>query len=581
MTRTWWLTWLRRSLWVLALPAGLAAESVLLTQHLQPPAYAVYDLAIGFAALYISLAVWESRPSNIVGPLLAGYTAWFVVSPVRLIPNPAWISVSWIIDTLSAVWLAHAALAYPSGRVDRLERDFLGFAYASLTCLKVVQLLVTPARELFGCHPTCPAAPPLLTGNEPLANALATVNTVLIIGLVLVFAALVLRRFRLASVRHRLQLWPVAAVVIAASVKDVVENLLPVIAVGPFDLADLIDHAVELGIALAFFAGFYTSRLGRARIADLLSRFAGARADAIEPLLAPVLHDRHLRLGVWDQDAHGYLDASGEALTPPSSGDRAMTRIDGNDGERLGALIHDRSVGDDPQLLSSVIAATRLALENDRLHARVAAQLDEVRASRARILQAGDDERRRLERDLHDGAQQRLLAIGMALQLARDQTDAGAPGADLLREAEVELEAALVELRQLARGIHPAVLSDQGLVGAVRSAAARVSIPVDVSAPPAVNANEVVEKTAYFVVCEALQNVAKHAHATRATVTIVQDGGTVCVEVRDDGAGGATEGAGSGLTGLRDRVEAVGGTFAVESATNAGTIVTALLPCES
>ena len=581
MTRTRWLTWLRRSLWVLALPAGLAAESVLLTQHLQPPAYAVYDLAIGFAALYISLAVWESRPRNIVGPLLVGYTAWFVLSPVRLIPNPAWIFVSWIIDTLSAVWLAHAALAYPSGRVDRMERGFLAFAYASLTCLKVVQLLVTPARDLFGCHPTCPPEPPLLTGNEPLANALATVNTVLIIGLVLVLAALVLRRFLLASPRHRLQLWPVAAVVVAASVKDVVENLLPVIAVGPFDLADLIDHAVELGIALAFFAGSYTSRLGRARVADLLSQFAGARADAIEPLLAPVLHDKQLRLGVWDADAHEYLDARGARLAPPTGGDLAMTRIDGNDGERLGALIHDRSVGDDPQLLSSVMAATRLALENERLHARVAAQLDEVRASRARILQAGDDERRRLERDLHDGAQQRLLAIGMALQLARDQTDAAAPGADLLREAETELEAALVELRQLARGIHPAVLSDQGLVGAVRSAAARASIPVHVSAPQAVNANEVVEKTAYFLVCEALQNVAKHAHATRASVTIVQDGDTVSVEVRDDGAGGATEGAGSGLTGLRDRVEAVGGTFAVQSATNAGTIVTALLPCAS
>lgn len=573
--------WLRRSLWVLALPAGLAAESVLLTQHLQPPVYAVYDLAIGFAALYISLAVWESRPSNFVGPLLVGITTWFVVSPVRLIPNPAWISVSWIIDTLAAVWLAHAALAYPSGRVDRAQRAFLIVAYTVPAAIKVAQLFVTPARDLFGCFPTCPSTPPLAHAEPGIADALATAWIALLVMLVVAFIGLVVRKFLTASPRRRVQLWPVAVVVVAVAVKDVIENFSPVIQIGPFDFADILDHTFQLGIAIVFFAGFYTSRLGRARIADLLARFAGARADAIEPLLAPVLHDRQLRLGLWDTDARQNLDAHGTALTTASGRDRVMTHIDAHDGEPLGALIHDRSVCDDPQLLSSVIAATRLALENDRLHARVAAQLDEVRASRARILQAGDDERRRLERDLHDGAQQRLLAIGMALQLARDQTDATAPGADLLREAETELEAALVELRQLARGIHPAVLCDQGLVGAVRSAAARVSIPVDVSAPSAVTANEVVEKTAYFVVCEALQNVAKHAHATRATVTIAQDNGTVSVEVSDDGAGGAREGAGGGLTGLRDRVEAVGGTFAVESATNAGTIVTALLPCES
>lgn len=577
------LTWLRRSLWVLALPAGLAAESVLLTEHLDAPIYAVYDLAIGFAALYISLAVWESRPRNIVGPLLVGYTAWFVLSPVRLIPNPAWISVTWVINPISGVWLAHAALAYPSGRLGgRLERVFLSVAYSSLGIVAVAQLLVTRARDLFGCPPSgCPAQPPLLHNDDALAGALVTAQTALIIALVAVFAALVARRFVAASSRERLRLWPVAAVVVASSVKDVVENILPAIVLGPFQVNDLIDHALELGIAIAFFAGFYTSSLERSHIADLLARFAGARADSIEPLLAPVLHDPQLRLGMWDAEMRVYIDASGAALAAPAGGDHVMTRITGDDGEPLGALIHDRSVCDDPRLLDSVTAATRLALENDRLHQRVAAQLEEVRASRARIVQAGDDERRRLERDLHDGAQQRLLAIGMALQLARDQTAANGSASDLLREAETELEAALIELRQLARGIHPASLSDQGLAGAVRSTAARAPLPVDISAPDGLQVSPLVEKTVYFVVSEALQNVAKHARATRAHVRIVRDGDTVSVEVSDDGVGGAVVGAGSGLAGLRDRVEAVGGTLAVQSAAGDGTVVRALLPCES
>ncbi|HEX6538878.1 MAG TPA: histidine kinase [Candidatus Dormibacteraeota bacterium] len=584
MTRPWsWLPWLRRSIWVLALPAGLAAESVLLTEHLNTPIYAVYDLAIGFAALYISLAVWESRPRNVVGPLLVGYTAWFVVSPVRLIPHPAWISVSWVINLLSGVWLAHAALAYPSGRLrGRPERGFVAFAYASLATVGAAQLLVTPARDLFGCPESgCPARPPLLQADTALAGALATTETALIVALVAVFAALVARRFIAASNRERLRLWPVAAVVVAASLKDLVENLLPTIVVGPFEANDLIDHAVELGIAVAFFAGFYSSRLERSHIADLLARFAGARADTIEPLLAPVLHDPQLRLGVWDPETGAYIDARGTALLPAEGGDRVMTCISGDDGEPLGALIHDRSVCDDARLLDAVTAATRLALENDRLHARVAAQLDEVRASRARIVQAGDDERRRLERDLHDGAQQRLLAIGMALQLARDQTDSHGSAAELLREAEAELEAALVELRQLARGIHPALLTDQGLVGAVRSTAARTALPVDVAAPDELQVTPLVEKTAYFVVSEALQNVAKHARATRAQVRIVRDGDTVSVEVGDDGVGGAAVGAGTGLAGLRDRVEAAGGTLTVNSLPGNGTVVRAVLPCES
>jgi signal transduction histidine kinase len=234
-------------------------------------------------------------------------------------------------------------------------------------------------------------------------------------------------------------------------------------------------------------------------------------------------------------------------------------------------------------LLGAAVATARgLSDANDRLHAEVRRQLDEVRASRARIVQAAEGERRRIERNLHDGAQQRLASLSCTIGLAQAQlaADSTAELQETLAQASRELSAAHSELRELARGIHPPVLVQGGIRVAVESLAEQSPVPVDVTVP-AGRYPPLLEATAYFVVCEALANVAKHAGATAAHVNIDHVDGRLIVQVADDGVGGADVKRGTGLTGLADRVAAVEGHLRIESLRGSGTLVRAELPCGS
>jgi signal transduction histidine kinase len=219
-----------------------------------------------------------------------------------------------------------------------------------------------------------------------------------------------------------------------------------------------------------------------------------------------------------------------------------------------------------------------MAEENVRLDAELQARLDELRASRVRILQAGDDARRKLERDLHDGAQQRLVGLALDLRLAREKLDDDPrAAAAMLDEASAELARATAELRELARGIHPAVLSDRGLQAAVELLADRAPLPVRIDASLDGRLPEPVEAAAYFVIAEALTNVVRHSGAQRAEIGVRRDDGRLLVEVSDDGGGGAdTEG--SGLRGLADRVAALDGNLEVAGAAGTGTTVRADIP---
>jgi signal transduction histidine kinase len=249
-----------------------------------------------------------------------------------------------------------------------------------------------------------------------------------------------------------------------------------------------------------------------------------------------------------------------------------------SDGGRLALVLADPSLRRHGRPVSAAVSAAGLALENARLQAGIRAQLEQVRASRARIVEAGLAERRRLERDLHDGAQQRLLALTMQLGAVRT-----AVGDDrtrsLVDSARDDLRHAVAELRDLARGLHPAVLSQAGLGPALESVAERLPVPVTLDVP-AGRFEPTVESAAYFLACEAMTNAAKHADASSVRVCVRAVSDRLLVEVLDDGVGGASASPGGGLAGLQDRVAALGGTLTVDSPPGRGTRITASIPCE-
>jgi signal transduction histidine kinase len=334
-----------------------------------------------------------------------------------------------------------------------------------------------------------------------------------------------------------------------------------------------------LAITLALSAGLLWGGAGRGAVADLVVELERTPPGSVRAALARALGDPSLELALWLPERAAYVDAKGRPLTlPPNASDRAVTVL-GPAEAPVAALVHDPALLERPALLTAAGAAARFALENERLQAELRLQLAEVHASRARIVEAGEEERRRLERDLHDGAQQRLLSLGLALQLARSELGPRPNGAaTLLGEAEAELAAALEELRALAQGIHPAVLTEHGLGPALRTLAARSPLPVEIRHVPDERLPAPVEAAAYFVVSEALANVAKHAHASAAFVSIARRGDSLEVEVQDDGVGGAEPRAGSGLAGLADRVHTLEGRLTIESKLGHGTCLRANIP---
>jgi signal transduction histidine kinase len=263
----------------------------------------------------------------------------------------------------------------------------------------------------------------------------------------------------------------------------------------------------------------------------------------------------------------------------PGDGESRVATLVERDGTPVAALVHDVALADEPELVAAVCAAAGIALQNERLQADLRARLSELQESRARIVQAADAERKRLERNLHDGAQQRLVSVALALRVAGSRVEADPQSTRaLLATATEELSLAMEELRELARGLHPAILTQRGLAPAVRLLAGRAAVPVAVGDLHEERLAEPVEAAAYYVVAEALTNVARYARAGEARVSVTLADGCAVVEVGDDGVGGADPTGGTGLRGLRDRVEALGGRLHVVSPLGGGTWVRAEIP---
>jgi signal transduction histidine kinase len=357
--------------------------------------------------------------------------------------------------------------------------------------------------------------------------------------------------------------------------------LIPVTPGSPIQVADALSRAL---VPYGFLLGLLRLRIARGAVADLVVELSetpppGRMRDA----LAGALGDPTLEIVYWSDDVEGYVDDHGLAVDlAQRAGGRAVTLLD-REGRPLAAILHDPALAEDPGLVAAVGAAVRMAVDNERLTEEVRQQLDEVRASRARIVEAGDAERRRVERNLHDGAQQRLVALSLALRRARSQlpADAGEETASTLDDAAEQLKAALAELRTLARGIHPAILTEAGLAAALRALARESLVPTTVEADLPDDLADPIEAAAYYVAAEALTNAAKYAEASEVVIRASADADELRIAITDDGRGGADPTAGSGLRGLEDRVAALGGRLEVHSEARGGTRVSAWLPLQA
>ena len=297
-----------------------------------------------------------------------------------------------------------------------------------------------------------------------------------------------------------------------------------------------------------------------------------------EPI-ARALNDPSLELAYWLPQFGSWADSEGRALRLPRDEDGRATTVIDRDGEHVAALIHDTSLENEPELLEAVSAAAEIALENGRLHAELKARLEELEGSRIRVIEAGQEERKRLERNLHNGAQQRLIALSLELGLLGNRLGDDPQARARIENARGQIATSLAELRDVARGLHPAVLSRHGLAVALESLAATSAVPVDLEVEFDGRLEEPVEVAAYYVVSESLTNVAKHAQAGSASVEVAMSDGKLVIEVIDDGVGGADTERGSGLRGLADRVEALGGRLRIWTPHGGGTRVRAELPC--
>jgi signal transduction histidine kinase len=346
-----------------------------------------------------------------------------------------------------------------------------------------------------------------------------------------------------------------------------------------FEILRLATFAV-VGLApLAFLAGLLDARLAKASVGELLVQLRASPAPDLQELLAQALRDPTLFLIYWLPQYGSWADQNGNPTTLPEPDSGRQVAVVEHHGEQIAALVYDATLGEEPELVEAVSAAAAIALENGRLEAELRARLQELHGSRTRVVEAEQNERRRLERDLHDGAQQRLVALALELGLLAEQTGSDPATQTRLKRARSEVAESLGELRDIAHGLHPAVVSGHGLAVALESLVAATPLDVHLTTDGLPRLSEPLEVAAYYVVSESLTNATKHAHATRVTVDVGVIDGTLVAEIVDDGIGGADSEGGAGLRGLADRVEALNGRLRIWTAAGKGTRVRAELPC--
>ncbi|HEY2654846.1 MAG TPA: sensor histidine kinase [Solirubrobacteraceae bacterium] len=573
----------RVALWSVALAGTLAAiAAVKLSAN--PPAGRptepgpALEFLVGAALFGCGLASWRTRPENRLGPAMVviGF-AWFA-EELNNATTP-WLNTLGI--GVQSYWIAgmlYLLLSFPSGRLTRLERRLLGVALAVVS-LQLVALLVGSRAGLWcsGCERNVVQ----LFHDNGLALGLLKFER--LVGLILVGFTIVLliRRWLRAGAARRRAIAPVVVagcLTLAALGWAVVFDLLG----DPLgSLPSTVFRWLFATVPIAVLYVFLQRRLSRGKVAGLVVEL-GEPSTSMElgKALARALGDPSLELAFWFPAERRYVDGEGGFVNLPEPGTQRSATFVERDGQPIAVLIHDPVLEHNAELVRSVCAAASLALENERLQAELRARLVELQGSRSRLVEATDSERRRIERDLHDGTQQRLVQIAMSLGLLERKLPNDIAGAQpLVRETRQALAVALEELRELTHGINPPLLVERGLPAALDELCRKAALPSRLDSSIDRRLPDQVETAAYFLASEALANAAKHSHGSQVRVTVVDEDRRLVIEITDDGIGAATTAGGSGLRGLADRVEALGGSFTITSPPGRGTTLRAEIPC--
>lgn len=540
--------------------AGCAELAIFYSGTTDPPPWTASLFVVG-AWIYVAAGTvaWLRRPSSRIGPLLiAAHFTWLAAGLANA-PNPALAAAGTIVATVPIAMLVHLLLAFPSGRLrSTADRVAVGAIYGVCLVLQAPLWLLSPG--------------PLQVGeNQQLLDVAIWVQRSAGIATVLAVCWLLARRLRDAPPQQRgtlapLYLYGIVAVFVIGFSGAVADLFF---GGGGSTTLEAVQLTLASGVPIAFVVA--VSRGGFARAGDVEELTARLGADAgdrpaLADALADALGDPTVELLFRVPGEQSWVSEAGVAAIPPAaSAGRGVTEVRLG-GRPIGAIVYDATLltrADEVREAARIVA---LALDRERLTV-------ELRASRARIVEAGDAERRRIARDLHDGLQSRLVLLAIQAGVARGSTAE-------LREG---IETAIDELRALVHGVMPAELTERGLPAAVRGVADRMPITVALTISGFERRpSPAVESTAFFVVSEAMVNAVKHAHAGELTVTLARDAARLRIEVADDGIGGAgANGNETGIRSITDRVEALGGSLRIDSPLGAGTRVSAELPCAS
>lgn len=523
-------------------------------------------LVAGSAFVIAGLIAWSLRPANRVGVLMMGVGGALLLvlidvaveqssgaqfgSLVRILFG--WLRGLWV------VLLIHLLVAFPEGRLgSTTSRTLVG----SLYFFFAISLFTTP---------------------DLVSNVVYPVFLFLA-------AALILRRWWLGGRARRRSLtpvlWSLAPIALAIN-PSALYNFWADFGSPPPQAGFLLSGATPLlliALPAGFLIGLLRSGLDMTSVGSLVVKLSsGPLPEQLQPALAEALHDPSLKVVYWVPTLNSFADIEGTQVYLPGPDDSRAATVIGGDVEPVAALVYDASLLLEPELVETAAAAVRMALENARLQVQLRAQLEEVRQSRTRLVEAAQEERQRVERDLHDGAQQQLVTLLLSMQLTKAEAMRRAdPETAAMLDANIAaLKDALSELRELARGIYPSILTEAGLIAAAHSLAERSPIPVEVNdgeggrrLPPQI------EATLYFVAAEAITNAVKHSRAKHICLALAWTSRSIAMDVTDDGEGGADLSAGTGLRGLSDRVAAVGGRFEIRSARENGTVIHSEIPC--